>query len=41
MTETDKIGPTVRVTVKLRPDEYDELNRHVLPYRFDYECIFA
>ena len=30
MTDTDdKAGLTVRVTVKLRPDEYDELFRHV------------
>jgi hypothetical protein len=30
MTETDdKVGLTVRITVKLRPDEYDELSRHV------------
>ena len=30
MTETDdKVGLTVRITVKLRPDEYDELFRHV------------
>jgi hypothetical protein len=30
MTETDdKTGLTVRITVKLRPDEYDELFRHV------------
>jgi hypothetical protein len=30
MTDTvDKIGLTVRITVKLRPDEYDELFRHV------------
>ena len=30
MTESDdKAGFTVRITVKLRPDEYDELNRHV------------
>jgi hypothetical protein len=25
----DKVGLTVRVIVKLRPDEYDELSRHV------------
>jgi hypothetical protein len=25
----DKVGLTVRVIVKLRPDEYDELFRHV------------
>jgi hypothetical protein len=25
----DKVGLTVRITVKLRPDEYDELFRHV------------
>jgi hypothetical protein len=30
MTDTvDKVGLTVRITVKLRPDEYDELFRHV------------
>jgi hypothetical protein len=30
MADTDdKIGLTVRVTVKFRPDEYDELFRHV------------
>jgi hypothetical protein len=30
MTDTDdKAGLTVRVIVKLRPDEYDELFRHV------------
>jgi hypothetical protein len=30
MTVTDdKVGLTVRITVKLRPDEYDELFRHV------------
>jgi hypothetical protein len=30
MTETiTKVGLTVRVTVKLRPDEYDELFHHV------------
>jgi hypothetical protein len=30
MTDTvDKDGLTVRVTVKLRPDEYDDLCRHV------------
>jgi hypothetical protein len=30
MTDADnKVGPTVRVIVKLRPDEYDELFRHV------------
>jgi hypothetical protein len=30
MTDTDnKVGLTVRVTVKLRPDEYDELFHHV------------
>jgi hypothetical protein len=30
MTDTDdKAALTVRVTVKLRPDEYDELVRHV------------
>jgi hypothetical protein len=30
MTDTDyKAGLTVRITVKLRPDEYDELFRHV------------
>jgi hypothetical protein len=30
MTGTDdKAGLTVRVTVKLRPDEYDDLVRHV------------
>jgi hypothetical protein len=30
MTDADdKIGLTVRVIVKLRPDEYDELFRHV------------
>jgi hypothetical protein len=30
MTDVDdKVGPTVRVIVKLRPDEYDELFRHV------------
>jgi Ribbon-helix-helix protein, copG family len=30
MTETDdKVELTVRITVKLRPDEYDELSRHV------------
>jgi hypothetical protein len=30
MAETDdKAGLTVRITVKLRPDEYDELFRHV------------
>jgi hypothetical protein len=30
MTDTDdKTGLTVRVIVKLRPDEYDELFRHV------------
>jgi hypothetical protein len=30
MAETDdKVGLTVRITVKLRPDEYDELFRHV------------
>ena len=31
MTDTDdKVGLTVRITVKLRPDEYDKLFRHVL-----------
>jgi hypothetical protein len=25
----DKVGLTVRIIVKLRPDEYDELFRHV------------
>ena len=25
----DKVGLTVKITVKLRPDEYDELFRHV------------
>jgi hypothetical protein len=25
----DKVGLTTRITVKLRPDEYDELCRHV------------
>ena len=25
----DKVGLTVRVTFKLRPDEYDEIFRHV------------
>jgi hypothetical protein len=25
----DNVGLTVRITVKLRPDEYDELFRHV------------
>jgi hypothetical protein len=25
----DKVGLTVRITVKLRPDEYDALFRHV------------
>jgi hypothetical protein len=30
MNETDdKVGLTIRITVKLRPDEYDELFRHV------------
>jgi hypothetical protein len=30
MIETDdKVGLTVRITIKLRPDEYDELSRHV------------
>jgi hypothetical protein len=30
MTDTDdRVGLTVRITVKLRPDEYDELFRHV------------
>jgi hypothetical protein len=30
MTDTNtKVGLTVRVTVKLRPDEYDELFHHV------------
>jgi Ribbon-helix-helix protein, copG family len=30
MTDADnKVGLTVRVTVKLRPDEYDELFHHV------------
>jgi hypothetical protein len=30
MTDTgDNVGLTVRITVKLRPDEYDELFRHV------------
>jgi hypothetical protein len=30
MTDTDdKVGLTVRITVKLRPDEYDELFRYV------------
>jgi hypothetical protein len=30
MTDTDnKVGLTVRVTVKLRPEEYDELFHHV------------
>jgi hypothetical protein len=30
MTDADdKVGLTVRVIVKLRPDEYDELFRHV------------
>jgi hypothetical protein len=30
MTDTvDKVGLTVRITVKFRPDEYDELFRHV------------
>jgi hypothetical protein len=30
MTDMDhKVGLTVRVTVKVRPDEYDELFRHV------------
>ncbi len=30
MTDADdKVGLTVRVIVKLRPDEYDELSRHV------------
>jgi hypothetical protein len=30
MPDTDeKVGLAVRITVKLRPDEYDELFRHV------------
>jgi hypothetical protein len=30
MTDADdKVGLTVRVIVKLRPEEYDELSRHV------------
>jgi hypothetical protein len=30
MTDTvDRVGLTVRITVKLRPDEYDELFRDV------------
>jgi hypothetical protein len=42
MTETDdKVELTVRITVKLRPDEYDELSRHVRPDRLVHERIFT